>query len=53
MNTNGSGNPNFDEWQMMTNYKAIMHHEGLRTPKVQYLYLFIYLHLGIICCCAN
>jgi hypothetical protein len=22
MNTNGSGNPNFNEWQMMTNYEA-------------------------------
>jgi hypothetical protein len=40
MNTNGSGYPNFDEWQMMTNYEALMHHEGLRMPKVQYRVLF-------------
>ncbi len=40
MNKDGSGNLNFHGWQMMTNYEAIMHHEDLRMPKVQYLVFF-------------
>jgi hypothetical protein len=26
-----------DGWRMMTNYTAVMHHEELQMPKVQYL----------------
>ncbi len=40
MNTNGSGNPIFNEWHMMTNVEIVMHHEGSRTPKVQSLVFF-------------
>lgn len=37
MNADGSETLILDGCQMMTNYRAVMHHEELRMPKVQYL----------------
>jgi hypothetical protein len=32
-----------DGWQIMTNYRAVMHHEELQMPKVQYLAIVLFL----------